>query len=49
MLELSNAHKWEGGGCEVLPVPIRAQGSGVLLQLPKRLQTQLLLHRLLQQ
>lgn len=49
MLELSDAHQWEGGGRKVLPVPQWAEGTAVLLQLQRCVKTQLLLYWFLQQ
>lgn len=49
LLELCDADWWEGGGSEVLPVPLWDERPGLLLQLQKCLQKELLLHWLLQQ
>lgn len=49
LLELCDVDRREGGGGQVVPVALRDEGPGLLLQLQERLQEELLLHRLLQQ
>lgn len=49
LLELRHVDRREGGDGQILPVALRDEGPGVLLQFQKCLQEELLLHRLLQQ
>lgn len=49
LLEFCDVDWWEGRDSKVLPVTFRDEGPGLLLQLPKCLQEDLLFHRLLQQ
>lgn len=49
LLEFCDVDWWEGGDTQILPVTFWDEGPGLLLQLPKCLQEELLLHRLLQQ
>lgn len=49
LLELCDVDRREGGGSQVVPVALRDEGPGLLLQLQECLQEELLLHRLLQQ
>lgn len=44
LLELGDAGRREGGDGQVVHVALRDEGPGLLLQLPKRLQEELLLH-----